>query len=933
MKHRRPEPLLAASICAFVVMLCLIEPAFCSGAESGRETPECWRYEGELVLNREIPVGIVAGTGEHPRLVEIESVRIEPKELPRGVTARVGWSAAAAASWQIAVDLLDSQGRVLRNPRDKATLFRHTGSGRPEAQMHYGELDLGWMSFQGRRHASKVRVTLESVDDRAADAASGGPAVHPLSFKVIDGATRRPVAAAVVVVSCRYLDQRRRSDVSLYATDAEGLCRIAGSALVSGSLSVRKDGYAPMQHDWSSRPTLDPLPGPPEAHVIELRPARAIGGIVQDQDGRPIAGVAVEVNAHSFEVGGIAYVNRTTETDSNGVWRLDGIPIEADNVSVSLKHPGYVSDSINGRHVNAKQLRQARAFKHTARMDRGVAMRGRVLDEQGQPVPRAAVVFAPPIRGGFYYYGHVYVLTDPAGGFRLDCAAMPRADGRMDAGPPALLVEAPGYAPAIRKITIEPDLRPVEIRLTPAGTMSVRVVDPNGHPIQGASTVLRPLPEDRHYRVWLEDSDEQGRFRIPNAPDAEMHLTIVRKGYLTLEDYAVRPSDRECVITMKPGPRLQGTVCDAETNEPIPYFTISLRDAGDGDILRFHDSDDFYNGRYEFTPTETVEMDLRLTVSAPGYQWAESGPFRLDGGARRMDFRLTRDPWFNWPAQTRTRTMHVVRGVVRDADGRPVPNVRIAICPHAGVDATTDADGRFKMSYRSDMWRPGPGPEVIHLIARDHRHDRAAAVKLALGTKGDLDIRLGPDMVFSGRIIDPQGKGIPNARLVPVLFWSPGFGQNLSGAAQSDPNGFFEARALPRGYCYRLRVTADGYGEQSVEADARKVAGNRLELKPLVLYPTNLDVSGIVVTAGGKPVGVANVSCSGWGQPHRSSFTDTKGRFTLKDVCAGPISIHAYVGGWDGLRGRVEAQGGANDVRVVIGPTDSGRQPATKGPL
>jgi hypothetical protein len=69
-----------------------------------------------------------------------------------------------------------------------------------------------------------------------------------------------------------------------------------------------------------------------------------------------------------------------------------------------------------------------------------------------------------------------------------------------------------------------------------------------------------------------------------------------------------------------------------------------------------------------------------------------------------------------------------------------------------------------------------------------------------------------------------------------------------------------------------------------------------------------------------KPVAGARISCYGDNQPHRNTITDTEGKFTLENVCAGQIRISANKSGsmQPRLYGSIETEGGATDVRVVI---------------
>jgi hypothetical protein len=892
--------------------------AYLCALTSGGEPPEAQVRDVSFALCREIPVDLMAGTPDHPRLVEIQWIRIEPKQLPRGVTARVGWSPAAEATWRISVDLLDDRGGLLRDGGGKEVIFAGKATGSAKTGMHYADLDLGYKSFQTRRYATKVRVRLERVNGQRAGATAGEPAEPAVQIKVIDGKSRKPLADVEIVAQAYYTDKTLRSEVFLCSTDAEGVCRIAGLKPASISFTTQKEGYGMMLCSVPSQSPAQPAPGP---KVVELRPAQPIGGVVQDQDGKPIADVDVRINVNSSEVGGMGYLNRIVRTDKDGRWRVEGVLSKPDTVALELHHLEYLS-GYDWKPL-ADQLPAAQAFKHVEHMTRGASVNGRVLNAEGQPVPRAAVTLAPPRRGGFQY-GYAGVLTDASGRFHFGCAKDMRGDKNTGGGPTAIYVEAPGYAPMMKKLFIEPNVPPLEFRLSAGRAVTIRTVSSDGQPILGASVQLYPLAEDPGNSLSLKmTTDEQGRLQVAQVPEGEMRMTVEKRGYLTVKDHVLPASGAEYSLTMAPGARVSGTVSDAETGQPIPSFKAYLRDATDLDIVWFSESGEFREGKYEFALTRKASVDLRLAIGAPGYKWARSDAFRLEEGTRQIDFKLEKDPLFAKRISPQPSTARVIRGTVQDPNGRPAAHVAIATCPYVASEMATDAEGRFKLLYVPSMrWPPGAKVPPIYIVARDTKRNLAAAVLLDETLAGDLTIRLGAGVVVTGRVVDPEGKGVPRVGLLPLFHSGSGYAQGLPGVTKSDPNGCFEVRALPGGHRYTVRATAHGYGDGFVEFSTAKAVANRLELKPLVLLPTDQKVSGIVVNSEGKPVPGADVFCYDGGQPTRHALADAQGRFLLEGVCAGPITIYCRGPGKDARRHSVQAKAGDTDVRIVL--TDSG---------
>ncbi len=892
-------------------------------------------YVGDFVLDREIPVGLVAGTRERPRLIEIPWIRIEAT-YGNGwcATARVGWSPTVDSTWRIRLELLDSQGRLLRHARDRATVF--TGNAcAGDRGMRHAELELApllWDSA-GRRGAGKICVSLEPAQEPAPDEG----ATHVLVLAAVNGKDQKAISEATVIATVYGGEGRQSSRVSLYSTEAQGECRIAlpKAALGYVGVIVQKEGYASMQTRWSnpsSWPVADvPLLELPERHVVEMVPAQTIGGVVRDEQGRPIAGVQVMVATPLQEVGGMAYFRHNAVTDPDGRWRIGGIAASTDRLQLGFRHPAYAGDFFPNRQLTPEQLGAARASEYAAVLHQGLTVGGVVLNEQGRPVPSAVVILAPR-RNGRFCDEYAYTRTEAAGRFRFDCALDDRTDTTDDRGATGIFVDAPGYVPTLERVVVEPNLAPLELRLQAGRTLTVRVVGPDGRPLAGAWTAVDPFTENREYGLWQDDTDEQGRVQIGNVGENGIRLTVGKSGYITLRNHVLHTSDQDQVVALKPAPRVQGTVVDAETGQPIPNFDIAaLRDERSTSDSASH----FKDGRFELSFNEAESKTLQLKISAAGYRPTTSEPISLEE-TRALAFKLAQDPSFRGDPAQRGRGSppsdepSAIKGIVQDPNGRPVPEATVVACPWLGLPTTTDAEGRFKLRWEGG--RTGSGDrETPCVVVRDKKHNLAAVAELDRLTTQDPTIKLAPAVILSGRVTDAQGKGLSSARLV-LYFWRANTGHPLSEEAKPSPDGSYEIRAVPPDYRYSVDVTAEGYGEENVEVPLAEAVNNRVTLAPAALQVANLDVSGMVVDAEDQPVSGARVFFYGRGQPHRDVRSDAKGRFVVHGVCAGTIQIQANTMGTTNLHGFGQAQGGATDVKIMVRPINSRGQPVPPQP-
>lgn len=886
-------------------------------------------FEGRFEFDKPLPVGITAGTSEYPELVRIETVCFEKRYANAwGATARVGWLPVKDATWRLAIELLDQNGRVLKHSRDEPTVFTGKAGSPGQPDMRYADLDLDSMHDQGRRHTARFRMRLEPSEELVT-----GEDTHTLEVAVVDQESREPLGNAAVVVSHSYIKETFRRDKVLYVTDSKGRCRITlvRDGLVTMDISAQKEDYCTMRKSWSNYGSSalgrTPIVNLPQSHVLEMVRTTALGGIVQDTKGNAVAGAEVHIDVHSEEPSGTIYVNRAVWTDAEGRWRMDGISGETERFTLQIRHHEYGGNNGRNKQISGEALVNARALKHVETLEKGLAITGRVLDDQGRPAPGATVMLAQQS------YNAMHVLTDISGAFRLVCSSDP-SDYREA---PVIIVEAPGYAPVQQPFALEHDPKPLEFRLRHGRSITCRVVDTKGKPVTGAWTVVEPLPGHRDYSVWLKDTDDRGEFQIPNVPEDDVKLTVGKEGYIAIRDHVVAASENEIVVTMKYAMRVHGTVTDAETGKPIPNFEIAaVFDFGG----RTSNSSltAFAEGTYEVSFDEARPENRQLQVSAVGYEPATSDQINIDEGERKIDFKLARSTSFNEATAGRPRELFIptgmrrITGIIRDEQGKPVPDVIVSICPPIAEETLTNAKGAFTLTLRGRQGSMGtiPGEEITYLLAR--QKERNLAVAMELDPSADtVDVALAPGMILSGKVIDVEGKGIPNAKL-SLIFETTGIGYSNREVTEIDQAGHYEIRALPPGQKYSVNASADGYGSRNLLINT---GDGRVEVDPLVLSVANLSASGIVVDDFDQPLSGFRIYAYGNGQPSRETFTDTKGQFTIENVCSGELSIQANSEGGSARRfhGRAQSQGGATNIKIVVYELDKrGRRVPSQPP-
>jgi protocatechuate 3,4-dioxygenase beta subunit/peroxiredoxin len=416
-------------------------------------------------------------------------------------------------------------------------------------------------------------------------------------------------------------------------------------------------------------------------------------------------------------------------------------------------------------------------------------------------------------------------------------------------------------------------------------------------------------------------SNEDGTFSF-NALTTGSYILQVVPPREELADWVAEPlqvttkageTTRNLKIQVCKGGILEVAVTEAATEKPVEKAGVNIRDEENDQWFRTQSDKDgigrirLLSGQYSLISYKQgysrSQQEERVTIE--------------DNKTARLEIQLTESP--------------KVAGVVRDESGKPVEGAKLRVCPMGGRDITSDSQGKFEVRWNPREW--GPEETVCYLVARHSERNLAAALEIEEDTK-TADIKLSPGVIFTGKVVDPDGKGIEAARItvnMSVSNWGSTIGRD---EAFTDEEGIFEAKAIPAEHRYDIYAKADGYGTERREVYADDAVDNRLDAGQFTLALANLLVSGIVVDVNDKPVANARLYCYGDGQPdHPDIQTDEEGKFTIEKVCEGRISVNADVHGKTRLYGYVETEGGATDVKIVVTETGfAGRRFVLKQP-
>jgi len=499
----------------------------------------------------------------------------------------------------------------------------------------------------------------------------------------------------------------------------------------------------------------------------------------------------------------------------------------------------------------------------------------------------------------------ITVETDDRGVFRFEEF---RADASAD-----FEVEAPGralvytYTPH-RMTACGFEAGQTDIRLVLPEEVAVRgrVVDAqDGEPVAEAQVVIHPDTRDNDqaepYLPAVTITGLDGRFLFQAIPPGR-HYIDVRAPYETGRvDQRVRfevqaeRGGNEVVIRLNRGGTIEVEAREEGTNAPIPHLSLYFAQVARDESPHFcKDVRANAEGRARLrAPGGLCTVDARIQGYSPS-------SFRDQVSVTAGETAKLRIVLKRYPA---------VSGLVVDESGRPVGGARVN-------EGATDEAGRFEVPFPSDESLFGGS-----LIVRHTGENLAAMVKAAYDGK-PMRITLNRALTVSGRIVDPNDKGLPAARVALHIRAEGGltpYGPEIL----TDSQGRYEMKAVlagPGELDYRISVHASGYGSKYYRrVTIAGAPGGRVDLDAIVLLPADQTVAGIVLDAEGRPVVGQPMEAHGSDQPVRNTVSGPDGRFVLRRVCKGPVRIQA---GFSSLRaetGVVWAEGGDRDVTLVMG--------------
>ncbi|MFO0931243.1 MAG: carboxypeptidase-like regulatory domain-containing protein [Planctomycetota bacterium] len=665
----------------------------------------------------------------------------------------------------------------------------------------------------------------------------------PAASRVVEGRvavdlTGEPIAGAELLAG-----GRGEGDVDVLVaratSDATGAFRIAVTPGSDRAIVASATGFTT---------TLVPLPaGQTQAVDVRLlRGGTITGRVTADPDGRPVRGLHVT----AMSLGrGAPFGREPAITDADGRYTLDGVAPGGAIVTASGDGwvPKAAGDASGGYQPLAVSVTPGGHATFDLVVTRGARLAGAVFGADGSPVAGAvvraegrgdAVAMRAPGAGPV-------TATGADGLFLLDGLV---ADAPYDVVVSALGAADARVGPTVATTATTPPR--VEVRLVAPRAVEITVVEAESNaPVVGALVSVSAGDGPGGRSRAATDGRGVAKVEVPPAVAATVHVS--HDDFLRAEPAALAAGGDRLTVTLRRALSITGVLVDGD-GAPVPETRVSATSTGRW--VRPVATDGA--GRFRLTGLEPGTYDLEARVLRES-KVGLVATARCVAGATGVELRLARPE-----GQASGLLVRVV-----GADGKPVPraSVRVVFGERGSSGATAedglaivDVSGREGGLVGATVTASRP-----RSIAGQPLPFGAATIGPLVGSEVEVEVRLPPEKVVSGVLLDPDGKPVRGAVVVAADATQA---SNLSWAFRDEQSDLPRARTDAEG-----RFRLGGLGDEEVEVfvapppefptpDPVKARGGTSDL--VITLTAGLAATVTVLDEAGAPVAGASVTTS-----------------------------------------------------------------------
>jgi protocatechuate 3,4-dioxygenase beta subunit len=615
-----------------------------------------------------------------------------------------------------------------------------------------------------------------------------------------------------------------------------------------------------------------------------------VEGQALDPDGRPVPGA--QVWGLGFEAGEY-FIAGTAVAGTDGGFEIDNLP-ENQRVELYACQDGYS--------LGYTSLFNPRRRPIQVILAQGIRLSGRVRDPLGQPIEGAEVV-ANAARVDLEYNAPDLIPCSQA------TKALSKKDGTFNLGPLppgiwTLNAKAEGSIPVekapLSRSWDQSSLTGIEIVLASkvTGTLTGRVLDPDGAPVAGAQVVLY---SDGYFR---SQTGEDGGFQLRGIPTGDHRVSAEYPSYSTgTLDLTVKEGENRADLRLgRKLIQIRGRVMGPE-GQPIAGASVDVA-SGAGGTTQADGS--FSAWLY---PVSTNFISVWKSGYFPDPQ-SHQLRIRGDKPDQYVELRL-------YPATS-------VSGRIKGLSAEELTHVQVhgyygersdaLISPKNGrVEGQVEADGRYRIDDLSSLTSEGIG-----IVAQTQRRtSRSVSVKVLVEPgqrEAVADLEFPPTYPVRGRTLDPHGEPLVGV-CISLIISHKGY---YADCTRED--GSFSLRVESGDYT--MYLNRQGYvNEKRPGPIVRDAPVENLEIRMTPGGEIRGKIQGLEleeyasVSAVGSGVGAADQ-------------TDFEGNYQLSGLAPGDWEVTAG-GESREVRGRISLQPGERaflDLDLRLGPlTLSGR--------
>ncbi len=689
---------------------------------------------------------------------------------------------------------------------------------------------------------------------------------------------------------------------------ADGSFRLEGVDPGMNLVAATKSGFLAATNSVKLDPGQERAIG-----KLVLREGEIANGTVVDAQGKPIAGVQVVVGSR-LSVAPVSFGREATRTDERGQFECSGLKT-GDVIAAARRGSGEPWTITEPQSIQ-RALRITLPTQHVLTV--------RLISDAGKPIamPKVALLSV----GGAPNAGSITAFATLGFARQVPLAERQRKleDGRiqfsgLDAARYAVMASAEAHGSTVETVELASD-REVEVHLTAAHTIEVRVVNGDDKPIRRAAVYLQlegkgPNPMPMH--VGYTDGD--GKLSVKQASRESALIEATHPRYGAAAAKVALPATAPLVIRLAEPGTIDGEVTEeGKPPELGKYMVVAnrpwteLRGAVSGmPAMTVLSADGTFALRGLQPGKWRVEVVKSMqAVKSFGSMAEMMMAMRMTGDLPEQDVDLV--PGKSVHVRLETKTRRVVDGPSANVsgtafvNGRPAQGMVVYGWSEQRVSAEVDAVGQFDL---------GPVKEGnIHLRLVDNSDSvagfnndlwsQSVVVKAANDVRLTIEITTG---ACSGVVYDLEGRPAVGVRVNAMNVPAPGDnrGGGSRGRAMTDSEGRFDFQRLPAGrYTLVADAAALGRGSASVDvlSSGRVTARIALERtftvagtfdrKPLDLKQEE-NMNGVWLSfeyqlPAGSTVPDRGSSSSG------SSMVDDDGSFRAKGLAPGSYRVRVY---------------------------------------